>query len=320
MYAFLLVLGAVITAAGLALVASGVSIQDHVFDSASVIPGTIAVIGGCVLIGLGLVVRGLLRVEQALMMRPISRPVRLGETSGSIAATARSSELASIPFPPRPKPAPQPQPGPQTMVAATLAEQAAQEALPGDVSTVDRLENAPMVEETEVSLLPKPPAPLDDENGEVNHGYANGRLNGAAPAKTARRAVAAARPVRAPQQPKGSIFDSLWPKAQRVAPVARAAPAPQMIPMQPAPVPVLQPRPQSQPQVQPAEVREPAADTLAAAVQQASPPAVTILKSGVVEGMAYTLYSDGSIEAQLPQGTVRFGSITELRSHIEQTT
>ncbi len=46
---------------------------------------------------------------------------------------------------------------------------------------------------------------------------------------------------------------------------------------------------------------------------------VSVLKSGVVEGMAYTLYSDGSIEAQLPQGTLRFGSITELRTHIEQS-
>ena len=45
---------------------------------------------------------------------------------------------------------------------------------------------------------------------------------------------------------------------------------------------------------------------------------MSILKSGVVEGMAYTLYSDGSIEAQLPGGTVRFGSITELRNHIEK--
>ena len=35
--------------------------------------------------------------------------------------------------------------------------------------------------------------------------------------------------------------------------------------------------------------------------------------------MAYTLYSDGSIEAQLPQGTLRFSSINELRNHIEQT-
>jgi hypothetical protein len=46
----------------------------------------------------------------------------------------------------------------------------------------------------------------------------------------------------------------------------------------------------------------------------AAPP---ILKSGVVDGMAYTLYADGSIEAKLPEGTVRFGSVAELRRHIE---
>ena len=47
---------------------------------------------------------------------------------------------------------------------------------------------------------------------------------------------------------------------------------------------------------------------------------LTVLKSGIVDGMAYTLYSDGSIEAQLPQGLLRFGSISELRAHIEQDT
>jgi hypothetical protein len=46
---------------------------------------------------------------------------------------------------------------------------------------------------------------------------------------------------------------------------------------------------------------------------------VSVLKSGVVEGMAYKLYSDGSIEAELPQGILRFGSIAALRSHIENT-
>jgi len=49
-----------------------------------------------------------------------------------------------------------------------------------------------------------------------------------------------------------------------------------------------------------------------------APQAVTILKSGVVEGMAYTLYSDGSIEAELPQGTLRFGSIGELRDYLSK--
>jgi hypothetical protein len=46
------------------------------------------------------------------------------------------------------------------------------------------------------------------------------------------------------------------------------------------------------------------------------PRAVAILKSGIVDGMGYTLYVDGSIEAELPQGTLRFASINELRSHI----
>jgi hypothetical protein len=47
-------------------------------------------------------------------------------------------------------------------------------------------------------------------------------------------------------------------------------------------------------------------------------PAVKVLKSGVVDGMAYSLYSDGSIEAQMPEGLMRFASIDELRSHLDQ--
>jgi hypothetical protein len=45
---------------------------------------------------------------------------------------------------------------------------------------------------------------------------------------------------------------------------------------------------------------------------------VTIVKSGVVDSMAYSLYSDGSIEAQMPEGMVRFASIDELRAHLDQ--
>jgi len=47
-------------------------------------------------------------------------------------------------------------------------------------------------------------------------------------------------------------------------------------------------------------------------------PSVTVLKSGVVDGMAYSLYSDGSIEAQMPEGMMRFASIDELRAHLDQ--
>jgi hypothetical protein len=48
------------------------------------------------------------------------------------------------------------------------------------------------------------------------------------------------------------------------------------------------------------------------------PPEVTVVKSGVVDGMAYSLYSDGSIEAQMPEGMMRFNSIAELRTHLDE--
>jgi hypothetical protein len=50
------------------------------------------------------------------------------------------------------------------------------------------------------------------------------------------------------------------------------------------------------------------------------PKPVTILKSGVIDGMAYTLYTDGSIEAQLPSGLMRFASIDDLRTYLERHT
>ena len=77
MYAFLLLLGAVVAAAGLGIVASGVSVQDHTFDATNVTSAMIAVIGGCILIGLSFVVRALQRVERALTARPMLRPARL---------------------------------------------------------------------------------------------------------------------------------------------------------------------------------------------------------------------------------------------------
>ncbi len=52
--------------------------------------------------------------------------------------------------------------------------------------------------------------------------------------------------------------------------------------------------------------------------QSEEQPAVTVVKSGVVDGMAYSLYSDGSIEAQMPEGMMRFASIDELRAHLDQ--
>jgi hypothetical protein len=59
-----------------------------------------------------------------------------------------------------------------------------------------------------------------------------------------------------------------------------------------------------------------AAQSLEAEPAPAPAPEVTIFKSGVIDGMAYTLYSDGSIEAELTDDTVRFSSATDLRAYL----
>jgi hypothetical protein len=51
---------------------------------------------------------------------------------------------------------------------------------------------------------------------------------------------------------------------------------------------------------------------------RSEPRPLSVLKSGVIDEMAYTLFTDGSIEAQLPDGTMRFASIEELRRHLDQ--
>jgi hypothetical protein len=78
-----------------------------------------------------------------------------------------------------------------------------------------------------------------------------------------------------------------------------------------------------EPRVDLREPSEPLVDDDAGEAVAPSRPAadarsISILKSGVIDGMAYTLYTDGSIEAQLPQGTMRFASIEELRTHLER--
>ena len=44
--------------------------------------------------------------------------------------------------------------------------------------------------------------------------------------------------------------------------------------------------------------------------------ATTVYRSGVIDGMAYSLFMDGSIEAELPTGRVRFATIDELQQYL----
>jgi hypothetical protein len=304
MYALLLIFGAVIAAAGIALVGSGVSVQEHTFDPTVVTPGVVAIVGGLILIGLGLAVRQLARIEKVLAVRPIARTALPEQAVVSVTATEQASAPA-IPFPPKPatEPAAPPQLPEITPAPVTAAAQEA-ERLREKFPSLLRLENPPVVEETDVSLLPKPPARADEEIAETGNVVAARQANGTTPSRTLPRLEVSARATGRPDRAKN--FDAFWPKRKRPGSGVHAVAAQPAMPAEP-----VLPIPQSS-HSEPAPVAE-------SATAPEAPTPISILKSGVVDGMAYTLYSDGSIEAQLPQGMLRFGSITELRNHIEQS-
>src|SRR5271156_6475981 len=100
MYVSFLIVGAAIVAAGIALVGSGVSIQDHTFDPAVITPGAVAVVGGLVLVGLAFVLQQLRNIEKAMARRPIVSSVRSEVpevTLGSVAG--ESSADPGLPIP-----------------------------------------------------------------------------------------------------------------------------------------------------------------------------------------------------------------------------
>jgi hypothetical protein len=104
-------------------------------------------------------------------------------------------------------------------------------------------------------------------------------------------------PVESSEAPPAS-FDDAWPKSDRLRP--GDVPPQRRSPRTPSVTPATPPL---------------TFNEINGASEQ---PQVTVLKSGVVDGMAYSLYSDGSIEAQMPEGMMRFASIDELRSHLDQ--
>jgi hypothetical protein len=291
MSVILLVLAILLTAAGGALIAFGIPIKELSFGPTLILAGAFAIVGGLVLIGLSAVVAELTRIRVALK-------TSLQTPQVAVAPAARSEVVA----PPAEAVAREPvkgsvrETGPAPVVAAPSPDEevsaSAVERLRSSIPRPDKV--APEAEDA-VPLSPnghpavhhvEPPPQVEPVP----------RSAGAAVETREPRLDFLFRPRQARQAPQQEAFDSLWPKraAREARPEVARAPAAAGAP-HPAPEaevvqdPSLAPRERS----------------------------VAILKSGVVDGMAYTLYADGSIEAQLPQGTVRFGSIAELRAHIE---
>jgi hypothetical protein len=329
MSVILLILGLLVAGAGALAIILGIPINEFSLGSTLIIAGSTALTGGLVLIGLCTVVSELNHLGEALRGRPTGRAGRpAAEAPEPEVAAAAPAPVAAAPaaaaapsarptapqapmIPARARgeaslrdlgPAEPRQPAP----SAVEVSAAAIERLRSSIPRAERGRSEPSVvaELDEAPLSPNSAAPHSQPSrAPVAETAAEPKAEGAARAgdATAVEALKASRldflfrskPVR--QAPSES-FDAVWPaegqaaksgsrdSEQRFERSARpAAEAPQYA--EPAPAPA----------------GEPAA----------------ILKSGVVDGMAYTLYADGSIEAKLPHGTVRFGSIAELRAHIE---
>jgi hypothetical protein len=117
------------------------------------------------------------------------------------------------------------------------------------------------------------------------------------------------------QPQRNNMFDAVWPAEAQAELRTGASVAKEAFARAPKPAPA-----NARERVEPMPALEKPAEAAPPVQRAASDPRpVSILKSGVIDGMAYTLYTDGSIEAQLAQGTMRFGSIDELREHLEGT-
>jgi hypothetical protein len=295
----LLVLGVVTTAAGLILVSSGLGFRDGTFQTDVLTPGTIAAVGGLLLIAFGLAVREMRRIERSFAARLAARTPRIDDAAAIAAFSAAGSApgLAETILEPPPLPmAPQ--------APESQADEAAIERLRAKIPTIPRIENGRLAESADVSHALPETAGLDESVAEAKGVAAMARAaNGAAsPVRSMPRLdLNKPRLAAAPDKAKVSVFNTFWP----------AAPRRDKDPAQAQPAASASPR-------EPRSVAEYAQTVAAPAAMHPAAP-VSVLKSGVVEGMAYTLYSDGSIEAQLPQGTLRFGSISALRNHIENT-
>lgn len=278
----LFIVGALALIFGLGVVGFGIPVQEFSFGNTLIMAGATVATGGLVVMALAAVVAQLQRLNEAL--GHIAVPVHDAEAFEAVTPPVEAAH-ETRPFEPRGPSAP-----PET---------------PMPVSPAPLLRNPdePVEVPEQVSLSPQPTLPEADEQEPEEP-------RRELPAWMRSRPAPSPEPEPAEARPTSSFFDSMWPPENKMLAEAdkegsSTAPAPETIEPEAAPQP---------------EAREPEPEP--APAEPAPPPekprAVAILKSGVVDGMGYTLYVDGSIEAELPQGTLRFASIHELRAHLEQ--
>jgi hypothetical protein len=297
MMVVLLVAGIGLLLAGLVAIGFGIPINEFGFGNTLIQAGTVAACTGMLLLGLWTAVKELRTIARRLgpavaaiepRAEDLSQAVPAGaasrsqaaENSGFFSRDQAASENAGRMEPAAPSPAASPPPW--------LGETAPRERAQDD---------SPLVPAT------AEPAPAAKPKRNLLFSSSSRRERERAQARTdpSMTEPVAPPPVPESQETPPASFDDAWPKLERsrsdVPPPRRAGRTPSTF---------AEPEPAAD-----------SADRYPPAVRNEEQAEVTVLKSGVVDGMAYSLYSDGSIEAQMPEGMMRFASIDELRSHLD---
>lgn len=324
----LLAIGLLATAAGLVTIGFGIPINAFSLGNTLILAGSISVATGLILIGMAALLGQLRRIAEALGTRgPAKAAVRLPE-SVEAPPTARAAPATPVPVvrtsPKEPEPAPVapevrlPEPAqPEPRFPAT----AASEPPPGPLDWLrakPKAGGAAAPPKAVISTTPEPPmvdvpdeVPLSPRSPQRSSEPTEPKAWSAG--RTAPRVEAPAQRAAPQAESKKDDFDLVWP--DRGAPGAppkrdESAKRDDAARREPAGEPAVPPAPPP-PSIRPRDGRP-----LTASKPAERGPA--ILKSGVIDGMPYTLYADGSIEAELPQGTVKFASVDALRAHLEK--
>jgi len=307
----LMILGASSACAGVAAIAYGMPIKEFSLGNTMILSGTVALVGGVLIVAVGVAVRQLREIADGLASRPMGpgAVAARADLPAPLAQVARpagaSNPPGRVPFPTRPKLA---------GAGADKANGKSESVLPPPFEPVGASFALPVEDERPSPVIQPPleeivPEPLRSEPLLPAEPALESELRTEATIETdqalQKRREAAwheANEARAEPAPQEG-FDSIWGHDARPASPSGEEPR--------AEAPEFIRRIKSPPSAEPRQE----ADLDEAGVESRSAP---ILKSGVVDGMGYTLYVDGSIEAELPQGTVRFASIAELREHLEK--
>ncbi|MFC0241312.1 hypothetical protein [Rhodopseudomonas telluris] len=294
---FLLVAGIVFLLAGAASILFGVPVKEFSFGNTLILSGVLGGCTGAILVGLSFVAREVraLAVVTAAAGAAAQRPA--GKSSSVVPAAATETDSESGLLFPGDRSEREVAPSPADVPAPSSGPAPWQDEPPPR----DRLRSRP------IETPPAPP-PTESEPKKRNLLFSTsrrdrdraGRANGT-------DGDDATKPGSVLSQGVTRSFDEAWPDADRPRADAGARRRRSLLgggeetaePAAPEPERPRLPEPSPAPRSE--EMTE-----------------VTVLKSGVVDGMAYSLYSDGSIEAQMPEGMMRFESIDALREHLDQ--